>query len=132
MDVAAPLPLRPVGIDPALGWTIAAVLIATGVAAFGLGIANFLVAGTPVPTREPTRALVTTGIHGLSRNPIYVAMLLVYLGIGILANTVWIIVLFVPLALLFRYGVVAREEAYLERMFGDVYRMYKARVPRWL
>ena len=37
-----------------------------------------------------------------------------------------------PLVITLRYGVVAREEAYLERRFGDAYRYYKARVRRWL
>jgi protein-S-isoprenylcysteine O-methyltransferase Ste14 len=38
----------------------------------------------------------------------------------------------VPFALVIRYGVITREEVYLERKFGDVYRRYRARVPRWL
>jgi len=68
--------------------------------------------------------------HG--RNPIYVGMFLVYAGIGIAARSPWILILALPLAIILRYGVVAREEAYLERRFGDAYRDYKARVRRWL
>jgi protein-S-isoprenylcysteine O-methyltransferase Ste14 len=75
---------------------------------------------------------VTTGIHGRSRNPIYVGLFLLYTGIGFVAHSPWILILLLPLALLIRYGVVAREEAYLERLFGDAYRDYKARVRRWL
>jgi len=132
LDAFVPLPLRPAEIDPGLGWTVGAVLIFLGLAAMTLAVRSFIRADTPVPTREPTRALVTTGIHALSRNPIYVAMFLIYLGIGLFANTVWILVLLVPLALVIRCGVVGREETYLERKFGEGYRAYKARVPRWL
>jgi protein-S-isoprenylcysteine O-methyltransferase Ste14 len=132
LDALAPLALRPGGIDAMVGWWAGGLLVLLGVITFVLGIGNFVRAGTPVPTREATRALVITGVHALSRNPIYVAMFLMYLGGGVLANTVWSLVLFVPLALLMRYGVVGREEAYLERKFGDAYRAYKTRVPRWL
>jgi protein-S-isoprenylcysteine O-methyltransferase Ste14 len=76
--------------------------------------------------------LVTTSIHGWSRNPIYVGMLLLYAGIGIAARGPWVFILARPLVIILRYGVVAREEAYLERRFGDAYRNYKARVRRWL
>jgi protein-S-isoprenylcysteine O-methyltransferase Ste14 len=59
-------------------------------------------------------------------------MFLVYGGIGIAAPSPWALILTPPLAVTIRYGVVAREEAYLERHFGDAYRDYKARVRRWL
>ena len=75
---------------------------------------------------------MTTGIHGWSRNPIYVGMFLVYGGIGLAARSPWVLVLALPLAVTLRYGVVAREESYLEQRFGDAYRDYKARVRRWL
>ena len=77
-------------------------------------------------------ALVTTGIQGWTRNLIYLGMFLVYGGVGIAATSPWILVLTLPLAITIRYGVVAREEAYLERRFNDAYRDYKARVRRWL
>lgn len=113
-------------------WTIAGSLILLGLALAVAGIRNFSRAGTPVPTNEPTRALVTSGIHGWTRNPIYLGLFLVYVGIGMAAQSAWILVLVLPLAITIRYGVVAREEAYLERRFGDAYRAYKARVRRWL
>jgi protein-S-isoprenylcysteine O-methyltransferase Ste14 len=75
---------------------------------------------------------VTTGIHGWTRNPIYLGMFLVYGGIGIVVPSPSILILTLPLAIAIRYGVVAREEAYLERRFGDAYRDYKARVRRWV
>jgi protein-S-isoprenylcysteine O-methyltransferase Ste14 len=113
-------------------WTVAGSLILIGLALAAAGIRNFSRAATPVPTNEPTRALVTTGIHGWSRNPIYLGLFLVYGGIGVAAGSPWALILTLPLAITIRYGVVAREEAYLERRFGDAYRDYKARVRRWL
>jgi len=119
------------GGDPIL-WTVGGCLILIGVALMASGIRNFLRAATPVPTNEPTRALVTTGVHRRTRNPIYLGMFLIYGGIGVAAHSTWILVLVLPLAILIRYGVVAREEIYLERRFGDVYLDYKRRVRRWL
>ena len=113
-------------------WTVGAGLIVVGLAIVAAGIRNFSRAATPVPSNKPVRALVTTGIHGWSRNPIYVGMFLLYAGVGLAAHSPWVLVLALPLAITLRYGVVAREEAYLERRFGDPYRDYKARVRRWL
>ncbi|WP_287303295.1 isoprenylcysteine carboxylmethyltransferase family protein [Mesorhizobium sp.] len=115
-----------------VSWIIGGSLILVGLALFAAGIRNFSRATTPVPTNEPTRVLVTTGIHGWTRNPIYLGMFLIYGGIGVAAQNIWILVLTLPLAILIRYGVVAREEAYLERRFGDAYRGYRQTVRRWL
>jgi protein-S-isoprenylcysteine O-methyltransferase Ste14 len=113
-------------------WAAGGGFILIGVAIVGAGIRNFSRAATPVPSNQPVRALVTTGIHGWSRNPIYVGMFLLYAGIGVAAGSPWILILALPLAITLRYGVVAREEAYLEGRFGDTYRDYQARVRRWL
>jgi protein-S-isoprenylcysteine O-methyltransferase Ste14 len=113
-------------------WIAGGGLILLGIAIFVAGIGNFTRAATPVPSTQPVRALVTTGIHGWSRNPIYVGMSLFYLGIGLAARSPWAFILAAPIAVTMRFGVVAREEAYLERRFGDAYRDYKARVRRWL
>lgn len=111
---------------------VAGTILLGGVTVFVAGIRNFKAAATPIPTTQPSRVLVTTGIHGRTRNPIYVGMFLVYCGIGLLLRNPWVLILVLPLAITIRYGVVAREEAYLHRLFGDAYRVYQARVPRWL
>ena len=131
LDRLLGLPFPVPGIDLAR-WIVGGALIVIGLALAAAGIRNFSRAGTPVRTITPTRALVTTGIHGWTRNPIYLGMFLVYGGIGVAARSPWILILTLPLAITIRYGVVAREESYLERRFGDAYRDYRARVRRWL
>jgi protein-S-isoprenylcysteine O-methyltransferase Ste14 len=128
LDHVLPLPIT----LPENAWTAGGGLILLGVAILAAGVRNFSHAATPVPSNQPVRALVTTGIHAWSRNPIYVGMFLLYAGIGLAARSPWVLMLTLPLAVIMRYGVVAREEAYLERRFGDAYRNYKARVRRWL
>ena len=130
-DRLLPLPLPVPRID-LVHWIIAGSLILIGLALAAAGIRNFSQSRTPVPTNEPTRALVTTGTHGWTRNPIYLGMFLVYGGIGIAVRSPSILILTLPLAIAIRYGVVAREEAYLEQRFGHTYRDFKARVHRWL
>ena len=127
------LPLR-LGLPGAavMQWMVGGGLILIGAAIVAGGVRNFSRAATPVPSNQPVRVLVTTGIHGWSRNPIYVGMFLLYAGIGIAARSPWVLVLALPLVIILRYGVVSREEGYLEQRFGDAYRDYKARVGRWL
>ena len=110
---------------------VAGCLILTGIAVFAASVRNFGRAATPVPGTKPTTVLVTTGIHGWSRNPIYLGMFLMYCGIGTAVRSPSILILLLPLAITMRYGVVAREEAYLERRFGEAYRAYKGHVRRW-
>jgi len=131
LDRLLPVPVAGLGAG-LVRWISAGVLILSGVALAAAGIRDFTRAGTPVPTNEPTRALVTTGMHGRTRNPIYLGMFLLYGGIGLGAGSPWALVLVLPLAITIRYGVVAREEAYLALRFGDAYRQYKVRVRRWV
>jgi protein-S-isoprenylcysteine O-methyltransferase Ste14 len=130
-DRLLPWPFTVPGTD-LVHWMTAGTMILVGLVLAAAGIRNFSRAATPVPTNQPTRVLVTTGIHGWTRNPIYLGLFLVYVGIGIAARSPWILILTLPLAIMIRYGVVRREEAYLERRFGDAYRDYKVRVRRWL
>jgi protein-S-isoprenylcysteine O-methyltransferase Ste14 len=108
----------------------------------GLAVAGFLsifmaagrfqAAGTNIPPTLPATALVVDGIYRRTRNPIYLGMTLVFLGLSVAAGSVWAIGLVIPLVWVVNTGVIAREERYLERKFGDAYRAYKARVRRWV
>ncbi len=77
-------------------------------------------------------AIVSTGPFAFTRNPMYLSMTLLSAGIAFLVNTAWPIVLLPAVLTLMQYGVISREERYLESKFGDVYRQYRARVRRWL
>jgi len=88
--------------------------------------------GSNVEPWKPTTLILTNGLYRYSRNPIYVAMILIYTGIAIAAGS-WIAFAALPVCLfIIRYHVIAREEAYLEDKFGDVYLEYKATVRRWI
>ena len=88
-------------------------------------------ATTPNPYR-PTTALVTTGPFRWSRNPMYLGFTLLYLGVSFWVDTAWPLFALPVILAVMQYGVVVREEAYLEARFGDQYRAYRQRVRRWL
>jgi protein-S-isoprenylcysteine O-methyltransferase Ste14 len=118
------------GAIPA-GW-LGALVFALALALFAWAIATMTRAGSSVPTSRPTTTIVDTGPYRFTRSPIYLSMLVGLIGLAIAVNSLWLLLTLVPFALVIRYGVVAREEAYLERKFGDLYRRYRARVRRWL
>lgn len=84
---------------------------------------------TPNPTR-PTMALVIHGPFRFTRNPMYLAWELICVGVGLVANALWPIVLAVPAAFVTRRLVIDKEERYIEGKFGAEYRDYKTRVRR--
>lgn len=89
-------------------------------------------AQTAINPAQPTTAIVSDGAFRLSRNPIYVSLTLLYVGIALLFSAFWALLLLPPLLAIMQIGVVEREEIYLERKFGDEYLRYKARVRRWI
>jgi protein-S-isoprenylcysteine O-methyltransferase Ste14 len=129
LDWLSPLPFLPT--DAPLPW-IGGAVFAAGLALAVASFRNFIRAGTNVPTNRPTTAIVTSGPYRITRNPIYIGMLLGQAGLAIGFNSLWILATLIPQFLILNYGVVAREEAYLQRKFGAAYLDYKSRVRRWL
>lgn len=127
-----PVPLAVGDVGSATRDALAAALAAAGIAIGGGAFLQFRRAGTDARPDRPTTALVTTGAFGFSRNPLYISQTLVYLGIALAADSAWALAMIVPTLAVIRFGVIAREEVYLERKFGDAYRQYKTRVRRWL
>jgi len=109
-----------------------AAMAAAGIVIGGFAFVQFRRAGTAVPGWQPTTALVTRGLYRYSRNPIYVAQTLVYLGITMIGDNLWALLLVMPTLMMIRYGVIAREEIYLGRKFGAAYGDYSSAVRRWL
>ena len=110
---------------------IAVVLIAAGAALAIPAMRGFRSAGTHVEPWKPSTALVTGGIFGWLRNPMYVGLTLLLTGLSILLASDWMLVMTIIFVPVIHFGVVKREERYLEAKFGDAYRQYKARVPRY-
>jgi len=89
-------------------------------------------AGTNVMPSQPALAVVTAGPFRFTRNPIYVANTFAYVGLTLVLNTWWPILLLCPMLIALDWGIIRREERYLEAKFGDAYLAYKRRVRRWL
>ena len=124
-----PLPFLPA--DLPTGWLGATVFV-LAVALFAWAIVTITRAGSNVPTNRPTTTIVESGPYRFTRNPIYLGMFMGQIGLAFAFDTLWLLITLVPLALVIRYGVVAREERYLGRKFGDLYHNYCSRVRRWL
>ena len=125
------VPLRFLPASLPARWLGAAVFV-LALALFAWAVVTVTWAGSNVPTNRPSTTIVESGPYRFTRNPIYLGMFLALIGLAIAFNILWLLLMLVPFALVIRYGVVAREEAYLERKFGDVYRGYRSRVRRWL
>jgi protein-S-isoprenylcysteine O-methyltransferase Ste14 len=129
LDWLHPLPFVPTGLPHA--WVGAGVFV-LGLALVVWAIRTFEAAGTPVQGYKPTSAIVDRGPYRFTRNPIYGGMFVGLAGLAVAFDTLWLLVALVAFFAIIRFGVVAREEAYLDRKFGDAYRDYTARVRRWL
>jgi protein-S-isoprenylcysteine O-methyltransferase Ste14 len=110
---------------------IGVVLIAVGLALAVPARSAFVSAGTNVKPWKPSTILVTDGIFGRLRNPMYVGGTLVLAGLAISLASDWMLVLTIVFVPVIHFGVVKREERYLAAKFGDPYRRYMAQVPRY-
>ena len=128
--------LFPLGLlasfDPRWRFTMGGLLLACGVALTIAGGRALTKHGTNVNPSQPTLALATDEIFGWTRNPIYLSGGPLMLGLAIVFGIDWLPVLMMPSLLILHFGIVRREERYLAGKFGEEYRRYCARVPRYL
>ncbi len=124
----APLSFLPVAVSGSAG----PVIIGGSLALFFWAVYSMRKGGASISTGEATERIIMRGPYSFSRNPIYVAMLLLQIGIGFWANSLWFWLFATLSAVLLVWGVIKREELYLERTFGADYVAYKARVRRWI
>jgi protein-S-isoprenylcysteine O-methyltransferase Ste14 len=89
-------------------------------------------ARTTITPYRPTTAIVEGWPYSFTRNPIYLAMAVIYIGIAIFFNSLWPFLLLPLVMLVMQRGVIEREERYLEGKFGSDYADYRSRVRRWL
>jgi protein-S-isoprenylcysteine O-methyltransferase Ste14 len=111
---------------------VGSALALLGLAFGGWAFLTFLRAKTTPHPNHPVSALVTWGPYRVSRNPMYAGLSGFTAGLALLANTLWILVALPFVWLALRRLVIGREEAYLERRFGEEYRAFTARTRRWI
>ena len=97
-----------------------------------LGYREFFKAKTTLRPDRGANALIRSGPFAYSRNPLYLAVMIVILGVGVWVNSLWILGMLIPLFFVMSRAVIAPEEAYLESRFGQEYLDYKKSVRRWL
>lgn len=93
---------------------------------------QFTGVGNAVSPRKPTATLVVKGVFAWTRNPIYIGLATVYFGLVLALTTVWGLFLLPVVIAIFQRAIIPAEERYLDSRFGEDYRAYAAKVPRWL
>jgi protein-S-isoprenylcysteine O-methyltransferase Ste14 len=131
LDRAFPLPLT--GPDGRLAAELAGgLLVALGLAVSAWGFATFRAARTAVSPNRPASTLVTHGPFRLSRNPMYLGLTVMCVGVALLRNSSWTVLLLPLVIALLHWTVIVREERHLAATFGAAYETYRRRVRRWL
>jgi protein-S-isoprenylcysteine O-methyltransferase Ste14 len=123
-----PLSLTPVTLLRYIGLAIAFIGFLLGFAAFY----EFGKANTTLDPHGSVSRIVTSGIYRFTRNPIYLGFLLVIIGFPLVSGSCWGIVMAPFFIATMNRLVIGREEAYLEKKFGEAYTSYRSRVRRWL
>jgi protein-S-isoprenylcysteine O-methyltransferase Ste14 len=128
IDLFLPQPFIPEAYDLPLGL----VIIALGIFLIAWAAQRFADAKTEIDVRKTPTAIVTQLPYSMSRNPMYLGMTIILLGFAIWLNSLWILSTLIFVHFVLHFGVIMREEAYLERKFGKTYLEYKKKVRRWI
>ena len=118
---------------------LAPVIIVIGIGLVTLGTILVIMArrefqrhGQPTDPGHPTRKIVTTGVFAISRNPLYLGGISVLVGLALVFNLPWVIVLLLLAIVACHYILIAPEEQYLTDKFGEEYQLYTEKVGRWI
>ena len=128
LSFAAP----PIPIEPTLRISAGVLLVAAGVALAAWARIHFIRTGQSVIPWTPTPELIFQGPYRFTRNPMYVGLSLLTIGLGVALNNLWIVLFALPALLILHVIAVLPEEKYLSEKFGDSYRNYLKRVRRYL
>jgi protein-S-isoprenylcysteine O-methyltransferase Ste14 len=132
LGLGALLGMPGTGLAPTYRLVVAIVSLAMGAGLILGATLRFRSAKTAARPWVPTTAIVTDGVYGFTRNPMYLAMALIFAAAAFAADSLIALVALIPALLVIEFGVIRREERYLEAKFGDEYRRYKAAVRRWI
>ncbi len=131
LQLAVPLSLPRGFLTPAIILGGAALII-VGAALVVLARREFAQHGQPTDPGLPTSQIVTTGVFSVSRNPLYLGGVGVLVGIALVVNLPWVLVLLLPAIVACHFILIAPEERHLATKFGERYHLYTATVHRWV
>jgi len=123
-----PFSFFPQSIQGPIGYTI----IALSLILFGLVLREFSRSSTSIDHRKSTTAIISSGPFRYSRNPVYLSLTILAIGVSFVVDSLWVIIMTIPAILIVHYAVILKEEAYLIKIFGDKYRHYMNSVRRWI
>ena len=131
LQLIVPIPLPHGFLTPVLipGGII---VIVVGVSLAVLARREFARYSQPTDPGFPTSKIISTGVFSASRNPLYLGGIFILTGISLAFNLPWVLMLLIPSIVAGHYILVAPEESYLAAKFGEPYRLYTARVHRWI
>jgi len=123
----------PIKVVPELvAWTSSGIFILCGAVLTGSAVFKFKDAGTTVRPDRAASTLVITGPYKITRNPMYLGLAFIYLGIAIAGQALWALILLPVVLTIIQRRAIEPEEAFLERRFGADYVGYKEKVRRWI
>jgi protein-S-isoprenylcysteine O-methyltransferase Ste14 len=115
-----------------LSLVLGVVLLFCGFALSAWGANTFRMNHTSLNTTIAVSKIVTSGPFRTSRNPMYLGLAIIYLGVAFIANDLLVLLFLIPVFAVMNYYIIPREERYLEANFGEDYRAYKKKARRWL
>lgn len=130
LDHFVPLPLMNVATPVRIG--IGVVVFIASIVLGGSAMRQFRAHREHPSPYRATNTIIDTGIYSRTRNPIYLSFLITAAAVAIFANSWWVLIAEIPLAIVIHFGVILREEKYLSAKFGAPYDDYRRRVRRWI
>lgn len=127
LHVVLPVRIGP----PAAVWIAGSIVLVLAVLLVGFAARELRRARTAFDVRKPTTCLVRSGVFAWSRNPVYLSMVLLCFAVGLLANSLVLLLMAFPTASALCLLVIRKEELYLSGKFGQAYRDYCGDVRRW-
>ena len=115
-----------------MGWVAGPAIIGLGAVVIAWSFLQFAKTSTTLRPDRSANTLIRTGPFRYSRNPLYVSVCFLHIGIALWVNSLWLLSMVVVTVVLMSRAVIAPEEEYLEREFGGEYIAFEASVRRWL
>lgn len=117
--------------DVDYGYIAGGLLIISGVLLISWAVRTFKEAGETPHHGKSIHKIIASGPFKFTRNPMYLSLISIYIGLSIIINTYWLLLLLPIMFIILHYGVILREEKYLEGEFKEEYISYKSKVRRW-